>query len=568
MQIMRISSLLCLSVLAIHLHAGQQPLPSGTEATGQVNTEELQKLWERIAAQEQEIKQLQESVQEQRAMLEKALDMTGSSAADQPKTEAAASNQQPAPARMAPAADAARPHSVSAAQTGSAQHRTTAAPSPLGVKIGNTTLTPLGFVDATFFARSTNAGTGVGSNFATTPYDNSAAGHMSEMNFSLQNSRIGFRVDSDFLGYKILGYFEGDFLGNNAANTFVTSNSNTFRLRNFFVDTQKGGFEFLGGQDWSLFTPNRKGLSPLPADIFYTQDVDTNYNVGLWWARQPQFRFIAHASENFVLGVSLENPQQYTGSSVAFPAAFSTNLSTSASNSEFNNGSTAYSAPNLTPDLIFKAAYDGMAGSKHMHVEAGALIRNFKDSLPFTPAGTPATSSTPGVLYRTDTATEATGEMNANLELFRNFHLIMNTFFGAGGGRYLQGNGPDLIVRADGTISPVHTYATLDGFEANITKNTLISVLYGGEYFARNSAVDANGKYIGYGYVGSPNSNNRNVHEVTFDIVRTLWKAPGYGALSLMGQYSYLWRDPWTIANGQRNARTNLYYMNLRYTLP
>lgn len=568
MQINRISSLLCVSFLAMQLHAGEQSQPASTDSTVQVNARELQQLRERITEQEQAIKQLQESVQEQRAMLEKALHMSGSSATDQSKPEAAASNRQPAPDGMVPAANVPHLHLVPAGQTGSEQHRTTAMPSPLGIKIGNTTLTPLGFVDATFFARSTNTGTGIGSNFATIPYNNSAADHMSEMNFSLQNSRIGFRVDSNFLGYKILGYFEGDFLGNDAPNVFVASNSNTFRLRNFFVDARKGGFEFLGGQDWSLFTPNRKGLSPVPSDIFYTQDMDTNYNVGLWWARQAQFRFIAHPSEHLALGVSLENPQQYTGSSVTFPAAFGANLSSSSSSSQFNNGSTSFSAPNLMPDLIFKAAYDGMAGGKHMHVEAGALVRTFKDTLPFAPAGAPATSSTPGVVYRSNTATGATGEVNANLELFKNFHLIMNTFFGGGGGRYLQGNGPDLIVRADGTISPVHTYATLDGFEANVTKDTLISVLYGGDYFARNSAIDTNGKYIGYGYAGSPTNNNRNLQEVTFDIVRTLWKAPSYGALSLIGQYSYLWRDPWTIVNGQRNARTNLYYMDLRYTLP
>ena len=594
MQIKRILSLLCPAILAAQLYAGQSaagaPQTPGSpaapassansgEATNPANNQELQRLRERMAEQEQAIKQLQEAVQEQRTLLDRAVQNAnaaatkkadGSATANNVAPTEPAANRESAPAKMVPVSNAAHPRLFPVSQAGAEQHQTTAPPSALGIKIGSTTFTPLGFVDATFFARSTNLGSGIGTSFTGVPYNNSVAGRTAETNFSVQNSRIGFRVDSSFLGAKVLGYFEADFLGQNGANSFVTSNSNTFRMRNVFVDVQKNGFEVLGGQDWSLFTPNRKSLSPVPSDIFYTQDMDTNYQVGLPWSRQAQFRFIAHPNKDLAFGVSLENPQQYTGNSVTFPAAYGGVLSASGSSSEFNNGSTGFSAPNAAPDIIFKGAYDGHVGDKIMHVEAGALIRNFKDSIPLTAAGTPASSTSSGyVRYRTDTATAVTGEVNANLEVLKNVRIIANTFFGAGGGRYLQGNGPDLIVRADGTISPVHTYATLDGFEANITKNTLISVLYGGAYFKRNVALDTNGKFIGYGYTGSANSNNRNIQEITFDVVQTLWKNRSYGALSLIGQYSYLFREPWFVApGGARNARTNMYYLNLRYTLP
>ncbi len=259
------------------------------------------------------------------------------------------------------------------------QHTSEHQPSSLSINIGDTTFTPLGFVDATFFGRSTNVGSGIGTNFGGIPYNTSNAGHLSEMNFSAQNSRIGFRVDSNVLGAKVLGYFEADFLGNQPATVFVTSNSDTFRMRNVFVDVQKNGFEVLGGQDWSLMTPNRKGLSPLPSDIFYSQDMDTNYQAGLVWSRQTQFRFIAHPNENLAFGVSLENPEQYLGGAngagtTTVPAAYS-----SAALAQFNNGTGInYAAPNLTPDIVFKGAYDGHIGDKLMHIEAGGLIRNFK----------------------------------------------------------------------------------------------------------------------------------------------------------------------------------------------
>jgi hypothetical protein len=36
---------------------------------------------------------------------------------------------------------------------------------------------------------------------------------------------------------------------------------------------------------------------------------------------------------------------------------------------------------------------------------------------------------------------------------------------------------------------------------------------------------------------------------------QTFWKDAMYGALTFMGQYSYLSRDPWSIARGQPRMR-------------
>ncbi|HMF75257.1 MAG TPA: hypothetical protein VK604_06305, partial [Bryobacteraceae bacterium] len=78
--------------------------------------------------------------------------------------------------------------------------------------------------------------------------------------------------------------------------------------------------------------------------------------------------------------------------------------------------------------------------------------------------------------------------------------------------------------------------------------------------------------YSGYGFAATaPNSPlfNRAVQEITADYTRVLWKNANYGALSLINQYSYLIRDPWSVAPGApKSAHTNLVYINLRYTLP
>ena len=149
-------------------------------------------------------------------------------------------------------------------------------------------------------------------------------------------------------------------------------------------------------------------------------------------------------------------------------------------------------------------------------------------------------------------------------------HLIANTFFSDGGGRYIFGIAPDLIVHTNGDISLIHSYSTVDGIEAQVAKKTLLSFYYGGAYIGRNTTRDTTATkpvLVGYGQPGA--TQNRDVQEVTFDWTQTLWKHERYGSLALINQYSYVIRDPWAVAiGGPKNAHTNLIYIDLRYTLP
>lgn len=579
-------SWLGVSLLTAQLWGAEPPASSaaispGSSTAAPTSANDLNNLRERIAQQEEQIKRLQQAVDEQRTLLEKAITATNAAASsattDNVNTVPVAIKSGDVSVPIVPAVNVAHPHWTlgRAGQKLQAEN-----PSPLGVKIGTTTFTPLGFVDFTWFGRSTNVGSGLGTNFAGIPYNTATTAHLSENNFSTQNSRIGFRVDSTVLGAKVLGYFEADFYGNQGGNVFVSNGAATFRMRNVFVDVQKGRWEVLGGQDWSMFTPNRKGLSPIPSDIFYTQNMDLNYQAGLVWARQSQFRLVFHPNKDWAMGLSLENPQQYTGGSgglagaaITFPNGLAATLipqfNNVATNVTVTTGNTTttvagdqnYATPNLHPDIIFKGAYDGHVGNDQiMHVEAGALIRSFKDTLPV--AGR----------YINNTATGVSGSVNANLEVVKNVRLIANTFFGQGGGRYIFGLAPDLIVRSDGSISPIHSYSTVDGIEANVTKNTLITAYYGGTLIGRQTAIDTTvtpRRLIGYGFSGSGPNDNRTIQEYTIGLTQTLWKSANYGALSLINQYSYLTRNPWSVATGSPKAtHSNLYYIDLRYTLP
>ena len=155
-----------------------------------------------------------------------------------------------------------------------------------------------------------------------------------EFRFSPQNSRIGFRIDGNWKGLHFIDYNELDFLGTAADNIGVTNGAFVPRIRLYWVDARKGDWEFLAGQSWSMLTPNRKGISALPGDIFYSQVIDVNYMIGLTWTRQPGVRFVYHPSDKVTFGLSVENPNQYMGGyagggTIVLPGALSTSQAAS-----------------------------------------------------------------------------------------------------------------------------------------------------------------------------------------------------------------------------------------------
>lgn len=440
--------------------------------------------------------------------------------------------------------------------------------SPLQFKIGSAFVTPVGFMDFTGVFRSKDGGSGIGTNFGNIPYllPTAFQGNLSELRENMQNSRIGFRVDALVHDARVIGYMEADFLGNNPGNVAVTSNSNTLRSRLYWVDVRRGGWEVLGGQTWSLLTPGRTGISPLPADIFYTQDIDVNYQAGLFWGRIPELRFVYHTpSDKAAFAVALESPEQYIGGSggggtITLPSGLSSILGgtgSSATSAQFNSGSTTLNVPNYSPDIIAKFAVDP---SKKFHLELGGIERQFKDYNLISGAGV------------TNVKTGGGGFFNVNFELFKGFRVLTNNFIGDGIGRYIFGLAPDVIIRPDGTISPIKAGSTVSGIEFT-HKNTFLYAYYGGVYIEPNFSIDTTSSatpqpLIGYGYAGSSNSQNRSIQEETIGFNQTLWKDAKYGALNFMGQYSYLSRNPWAVGTGGEDAHLNMVFLNLRYTLP
>jgi hypothetical protein len=336
----------------------------------------------------------------------------------------------------------------------------------------------------------------------------------------------------------------------------VTNGAFVPRIRLYWVDVRKGQWEVLAGQSWSMLTPNRKGISALPGDLFYSQVIDVNYMAGLTWTRQPGVRFLYHPSKTVTWGVSFENPEAYIGGSggsgtVVLPTALA-----GLAGSQLDNQTTQQATPNVHPDIISKIAFDP---SSRVHFEIAGLYRTFK--IWNTTTGTPFAGQ-----YSTKGA--GGGSINANFEIAKGLRIVTNNYWSDGGGRYIFGQAPDTIVRADGTLSPVHSGGFVEGFEYT-HKNSLLYAYYGGIYIGRNVAVDTNGSLIGYGYRGSANSQNRSINEVSFGFNQTIWKDAKYGALNFMGQYEYLMRNPWFVAvNSPKATHDNTIFFNFRYTLP
>ena len=505
--------------------------------------EEFDNLKAALAAQQRRIEQLEQKLDS----LERGLHVSDVATRDRIKTAIPPTAQ---PAEVADAASAQPPLTAPILKTAGDDQT-----SPLTFHIGQVSITPYGFLDLTAILRNKDLASGFSTNYGNIPFSNTVAGNLSEFRFSAQATRLGARFDAHHKDADILGLIETDFLGNSPSNVAVTTNSNGLRVRLAWIDFRQHKWELLGGQSWSLLTPNRKGTSPIPADIFSTQDIDQSNQVGLTWARQPQFRVIYHANRTITFAVSLEAAEQYGGGSagageITLPAALANSYA-----SQFDLGESTFAAPNLHPDVIAKLAFDPKVGRRDLHFEVAGLMSSFRF---FDPTDQTKHHVTGGGILAA-----------LNYEAFKRFRIIANGFYSNGGGRYIFGLGPNVIINSDGRPSLVHSASTVTGIEYQANANNLFDAYYGGAYIYRSNAIDLNGKFIGYGYPGSPTNNNRAVQQFTFGYTRTFWRDPNYGALQLLSQYSYLVRNPWSVPAGQPvSAKANYMYLSLRYIFP
>jgi hypothetical protein len=591
--------------------AGLPDKPTAVKPEGSAIESEMQDLRSLVEEQRAELEAQRAALKAQQLKmeaLEEKMSGTPSEPAATPAAAPATSTlaiPSTASSSVTPAATAGAPLGTpSASAMAAMKPQANGEKSPLFFKIGAAEFYPLGFLDATSIFRTTNmttqGGGSIGTSFGSIPFNNTILGRDTEEKFSTQNSRLGLRIESDAGGGHVTGYVEADFLGYLAPSGNVTSNSNSLRMRLYWVDYKRGMWEVLGGQSWSLLTPNRNGLSALPGDLFYGQEEDTNYLLGLTWARQTGIRVIVHPTKYWAIGASAENPQQLLPSTVVMPStipADGANGTNYGGQFDSNSGNTSSavgvnntSIPNLAPDLIAKTAFDADPGGHHIHFDVAGLFRTFRAvNLVNSPATGLNTSNTS---YTTMRGGGVAGTLN--IELIKNLRFIATSFYSDAGGRYIAStSGPDLIIRPDGTLSGVHSGSGIGGFEYQITPRFMIYGYYSGAYFGRNvgTVVTTSPTGVitttnsGYGFypgtivnaagantgttAGSNNSSDRYLYEPTFGFIETFWRNPSYGDLKVITQYSYVSRTPWYVPAGTpATAHTSMVYVDLRYDLP
>jgi hypothetical protein len=538
---MRLLEKMCFVVLASGLALGQATASnSGSAGSGSV-ADELKALREAISEQQKQISQQQQQIQ---TLQQQLVDKTSGT----PHVADAALRTAPAPAPV----------------TATVVQETEKKESPLSFRIGGTDFTPGGFVDFESVFRTTNSGGSTTTSFGSIPFSNTVQGHLTEFRSTGQYSRYNLKISGTYGANKVLGYIEGDFNGNDAANVFVTSNPHTNRLRLFWVDVKRGKWEFLGGQTWGMQTPNRVGISPIPSDVFTTIGEDAQTHVGLPYTRAAEFRANYHFTDNFQWAIGIQNPDQFVGAGeVIFPFAFNAALGPQL------DAANQTTVPNVFPDVHTKFAWDNDVNGKHMHFEAGGFLTSAK--ITNVPIG--------GTQFDHHSKIGGTFHGAFNFELAKGFRVMANGMWGAGNGRYLIGFGPQVVVFPNATatnidLSMVHAGATIIGSEIQAGKKSLFGFYYGGMYFQRNAFLDTTSPLvtkptIGFGGINSPNSANRAIQEATVDWTQTFWRNPQYGAVQLVTQTSYLTRAPWFVALGApKNAHLMMGYVSLKYILP
>ena len=387
--------------------------------------------------------------------------------------------------------------------------------SPAAIHYKGVTLTPGGFVAAETVTRQRANESDINTPFNSIPYQGNALAHINESNFTARQSRLSLLAESNVGSAKLTGYWEGDFLGAGVTSNNRQSNSYVFRQRILYAQAAlHSGWIFTGGQQWSLATETRKGITNRTEVLPMT--VDSQYQVGFSWARQYGFRVVKDFGGKFALGLSVEGPQATIGGR-GFSSVSTTNQGTatvSTIGNAFVDGpgsgggllnfadTTGYSF-NKSPDFIVKAVADPKWG----HYEVFGIFSTFRNRVyPCAVVGTNSTDTNPPAVPTTipcglngSTTPSSVGAYNdtrggggvgANIRVpvvAKKLDFAIQGAAGDGIGRYGSAQLADITLRPDGTQAPIRTAHALGELELHPNSKLDIYAYFGGEYAWRTA---------------------------------------------------------------------------------
>jgi len=459
--------------------------------------------------------------------------------------------------------------------------------SPLAIRYKGLTITPVAFFAFETVYRTRSLASDVNTPFNSTPFNGAGMAHVSELNFSGRQSRVGGLFEGNTGPFKLSGYVEADFLSAGATSNENQSNSYTLRQRQIWGQAAtKEGFVVTGGQMWSLVTETKKSTDNRTENLPMT--VDAQYHVGFSWARQPAIRFQQKFANGFTAAGSLEQAETLYSATNAPTNFFIGNAGTGGGLYNL----TANYSNNVAPDVIVKGTYDG----KYGHFEVGGLARWFRSRY------YPAVTTTAGATNDTKTG----GGFYANLRVPVQHYadLGFHVLTGTGVGRYGTSTLPDVTARPDGTLMPIKATQGLASIELHPMPKLDVFGYAGGEYAQRTTYLNSKGVLVGYAPVTSNNSGcgtetlpatpgsglgsigvagnppyspgtpanclgaTRYVMQGTAGFTYRVYNNPKYGRLQYQLQYSYLTRKAWAGVGGGANATNNMVFTSMRYYIP
>src|SRR6185436_13030833 len=175
---------------------------------------------------------------------------------------------------------------------------------------------------------------------------------------------------------------------------------------------------------------------------------------------------------------------------------------------QYNTGADELRAPNLMPDFSTRVTYSPRPS---FHVDFGGVLRAFRHTV---------------APYDEDFKAVGGGvSLNVRVNPTRTTKIFGQGAAGSGLGRYVGGLVPDAAFGSDGSISLIDTTSWVAGVEQSVTDRVSVAGYFSGVNTDGNYSTDRDGDAIGFGYPGSPNSNNHTIKELTatgaYQIVRT-----------------------------------------------
>lgn len=465
-----------------------------------------------LAQQQQQIQQLQDQLHQKDQAVQQAQSAASDATSKADAAQAAATQQQQSVTELKNDLADMKTNNVNTATTMQEMQKAvkTATESPAALHYKGITITPGGFIAAETITRQRGLASGINTPFNSIPYPGSSLAHISENNFTARQSRLSLLAEGKAGSAKLTGYWEADFLGTGVTSNNRQSNSYVMRQRILFGQAAfDNGWIITGGQQWSLVTETKKGITNRTEVL--PQTIDSQYQVGFNWMRQYGFRVVKDFGGKFALGLAVEAPEATIGGR-GFSAVTTTDLgkatvSTVGNAFVFAPGSggglfnfvdtTGYSF-NKSPDIIAKAVAD--PGWGHFEVfgiysafrnrvyPCGVVGTNTKDTVaPKTPAtiacGIDGSTSPSSVGAYNDT--RYGGGVGANIRvpvIPKKLDFAVQGAAGDGVGRYGSAQIADLTLRPDGTQSLIRTAHALGEIEVHATPKLDIYAYFGGEY--------------------------------------------------------------------------------------